>query len=106
MLVLQAPSSTQDATGGMVAGWTTLGTIPCDIQPLTVAERLAAQAVSPDMTHEVITRYYPQFADPLVTATYRLLYGVRIFHVIGQENDEERDRMITLHVSEGLVKAA
>lgn len=103
-LTLQAPVATQDSTGGMVGGWTTLGTIYGEIQPLSVAERLASQAISPDMTHQITTRYVSQFADPVVTATYRLLYGSRIFSVIGAENDEERDRLITLRVSEGLVK--
>jgi SPP1 family predicted phage head-tail adaptor len=99
---LQQQVDTQDSFGQAVQTWATLATIWCQISPLSGREALIAQQVQSEITHQVICRYRPELAVPKAVATYRLLFGARVFNITSSVNKDERNREITLMATEGL----
>lgn len=99
---IQSRSTTKDSFGGQTMTWTTLKTVYASIEALAGTERLAAQSFSTDVSHKVTIRYDAMFADPRQVATYRILYGTRIFNIEAAMNIDEANRVIELLASEGL----
>lgn len=101
-IAIQQRSTIRDSYGGQVQTWTTLKTVYAAIEALSGSERLAAQSFSTDVSHRISIRYDADFTDPRVMATYRVLYGTRIFNIEAALNIDEANRLIELVCSEGL----
>lgn len=101
-IVLQRRDVTRDTHGAQVQTWSDMAQLRAAILPLTGREVLAAQAFSAQLTHQIIVRYSRRFADPLEVPKLRILCGTRVFNIQAAINDEERNRQVTLLVTEGL----
>lgn len=93
-LVVGSPSVT--AIGEPDATWTTFATVWAGIEPLRTRELIAAQAVQSETTGTIRMRYLAG-----VTAAMRVVYGSRVFQILGIQNINEADRELLLTVSEG-----
>lgn len=101
-IVLQSRDVQRDAHGAQVSTWSDVAELRAAIVPLTGREVLAAQAFSAQLSHQITVRYSRRFADPLELPKLRILCGQRVFNIHAAINDEERNRQVTLLVSEGL----
>jgi SPP1 family predicted phage head-tail adaptor len=101
-IVIEQRSATQDSFGGLPETWSTLKTVYAEIQPLSGREKEAAQAINVDISHQINIRYQSAFADPRVTAAYRVRFGSRLFNIHASMNVDERNQEITLLASEGM----
>jgi SPP1 family predicted phage head-tail adaptor len=103
LIQIQARTTTQDTFGGQSSTWTTIGSVYALIEALSGSERMAAMSYSTDVSHRVTCRFDPTlFVDPRVIATYRVLYGARIFNIEAALNIDEANRTVQLLASEGL----
>lgn len=101
-LTFQTKSTSEDELGQPLNVWTDLFTCWGRVSPTTGRERLAAAAVQSSVTHSVTVRYVPQLANPKEVAAMRILFGARVFDIHDSINEDERNRMVTLAVEEGL----
>ncbi len=101
-IVLQRRDLQRDSHGAQVATWSDVAQLRAAITPLTGREVLAAQAFSAQLTHQIVVRYTRCLSDPLELPKLRILFGQRVFNIQAAINDEERNRQITLLVTEGL----
>lgn len=100
--ILQQQVSTRDSFGQAVQTWAPIATIWCQISPLSGREAFLAQQVQSEVTHQIACRYRPEFAVPKIVATYRILFGTRVFNIGSSINKDERNREMTLSATEGL----
>ena len=101
-VLVQSRSSSPDAIGGQSTTWADLKTIWAEVTALSGRELMLAQTIAAEVTHEINCRYDPVFADPRTVAAYRIVYNGRRFNIHGVQNEDERNRRITLQASEGL----
>lgn len=102
-VVIEQKGATLDSFGGESTTWITVKTAYAEITPLSGREREAAQAIHPDISHQVTVRYQPLFADPVGVANMRLRYGARIFNILAPLNVDERSHWVQIMASEGMV---
>lgn len=102
-VTFQARSKAEDSFGERLNDWSDLFASWAQISPLSGRELLAAQAVQADVTHQVTVRYRPELASPRAVAAMRITYNGRHFNILSSLNEDERNRMVVLTVSEGLV---
>ena len=62
-ITIQNKAGVADATGQLVATWTEFATEWARVEPLTGAERFAAQQVVPMLNYKVTIRYRADLAD-------------------------------------------
>lgn len=101
LISIQIRRETKDELNQPVNTWEDLKRVYASINPLSGNKLLAGRAINVEVTHEIAVRYDPIFADPRKVGTYRALYRGRIFTIHAPMNDNERDRLIRLHCSEG-----
>ena len=101
-LHIQRRSSTQDTFGTPLFIWTDIAIVWADIQPLTGRELDNAQRINSEVSHQIIVRYQPIFADTRVVAGYRACYKGRFFALHASLIEDERNSGVTLLASEGL----
>lgn len=99
---IQARREDQDDSGQPVVGWTVIAPVWANIAPLSGRELLAAQAVHAEITHQLQIRWQRQFSNPIVMASYRIVYGDRIFNIHASVDPDERRRDLVISCSEGL----
>lgn len=95
---IQARATTQESTyGSQDVDWSDVySNVPVAITPLSGREREIALAIYPDSQFEIDMRYLPG-----ITAALRVLYGTRIFEILGINNVDERNRELILTCKEG-----
>lgn len=101
-LTFQTKDAAQDALGEPVNTWTTIFTCWGEIIPLTGRELIAAASIQSEVSHTVMVRYRTELATPKSVAAMRILYKTRIFNIMAPMNEDERDRVVSLMVSEGM----
>ena len=99
---IQQRGVTRDSFGQQVETWTDVKYVYAYIEALSGTDRSAGDSTSTDVSHRVTVRYDAIFADPRAAATYRIVYGTRIFHVAAVMNIDETNRTIQLMCTEGL----
>ncbi len=103
---IQTRTPTQDTFGQQKPTWADYLTgVRADIQPLTGAERIAAQAVNAAVTHTITVRYTALLADPVKVAAMRVEYVTptvtRYFNIAASINVDERNKQIDFTATEG-----
>lgn len=102
-LDVQSRNQTQDAFGAQVVAFTTVASgVRAAINPVSGRELAVFGARFTDISHSITVRYEALWADPRTNATYRLLFGTRIFDVHASLNVDERNREVTLICTEGM----
>ena len=101
-ITLQQQSISVDTYGQQITTWTDVATVWASIEPSVGRELMAAQAVSLDQPTTIMIRWQPAFASPKAVAAMRAVYNDRLFNIHSVENEEERNRTLTLLASGGL----
>ena len=98
----QTRDVTVDSYGQQVTSWTDAFTTRARVEPLSARELFAAQAVQSEVSHRITVRYRSQLASPTAVAAMRVLYGIRVFNIVGALNINERHGIVEISASEGL----
>ncbi len=98
-VTIQSESQTADGAGGYGLAWTDLATTWAAVEPLNGRERLQADQVQDETTHQITMRYR---SDVVPIGKYRVLFGTRTFNVTSVINPDERNISLTLLVEEGV----
>ncbi len=99
---VQQRATQKDSFGQQLISWVEIKKVYAAIEPMTGSERVAAMSLSTDISHRVTVRFDAIFDDPRIAATYRLVYGTRVFNVQAPLNVDEENRTIELLCSEGM----
>ena len=98
---LQRRSTSRDAYGQQLTTWSTILTTWAAIEPVSGAQLERARSIYSQTSHRVTVRWRPLLADVRVVGSYRILYAGRVFDVGASLNENERNKVVTLLVSEG-----
>lgn len=98
----QTRDVTVDSYGQQVTTWTDAFSTRASIEPLSARELFAAQAVQSEVSHRITVRYRSQLANPTAVAAMRVLYGTRVFNIVGALNINERHGIVEISATEGL----
>lgn len=96
-IAIQEATVTQSDTGYAVKTWSTVTTVWGRIEPLSGREALIAQQISPELSHKVTLRYYPD-----LTPEHRIKFNDRYFDVNFIRNLEEKNRVIIVLCKEAV----
>ena len=70
---IQQRNATPDTVGGTTDVWSRVATVWAALTELSTGEKIAGQATASQVTHKLLIRYQPQFADPRVMASLRVV---------------------------------
>lgn len=101
-LTIQQRVAGQDTVGQLAITWNTIDTVWASIVPLSGRELERAQAIRPEISHEITIRYKTAYADPKTVDKYRGVYKSRVFDFHATMNPEEGNVAIIILASEGL----
>ena len=99
---IQKRTTAQDSFGAQQTTWTDVLQCWAHVAPLSGRELFAAQAVQSETTHSIVIRYNALLWKPTEAAKMRVLYSGRVFNITASNNEDERNRMLTLAATEGL----
>lgn len=88
-VVLQQVARTPDGGGGAAETWSTVAELWAAIRPISGDERVAADALAGQLTHEVWVRH-----RTAVTPAMRFLVGTRILDIRAVIDAEGHDRRL------------
>jgi SPP1 family predicted phage head-tail adaptor len=91
-IIIQAPSTVQDASGQPTDAWTNLLTTWANLRAVTGKEVYASSGFVSELTH-VVTIRYPSVT---VNSTMRVLYDSRIFQIQAVIDPNEDRKQIDL----------
>lgn len=91
-----------DDYGQPANAWVDVATCWAAIEPLSGNERLHAMQVNSEINSKVTVRYQSIWIDPKNVDNWRVLYGSRMLNINAMLNVDERNREVTLLVSEGI----
>lgn len=94
-VTLQSQVKVADGMGGSTVTWSDTAVVRCDIQPLSMSERLDASRLMNDATHRITMRY-----RVLAGTTQRLKMGARIFNIVSVVNPENMNSHVVVIVKE------
>ena len=97
---LEQQSTAQDSFGGQSETWSEVITVWAGVFAMTGRERLAAQAIHPELTHQIIVRWHPLLADPKTVAGMRVVLGSRHFDIHAALDEDGRKTVLTLLATE------
>ena len=100
LVALQSPAGSRDAVGERSTTWTSVATVWAEVSPLSVRDLIAAGQTQSEVTHRVKVRYSAEVSA--IDASWRVLYGSRVFVIAGVRNLDETGRVLELVCSEGL----
>jgi SPP1 family predicted phage head-tail adaptor len=86
-LVLEAPVETDDGAGGVLRSYENLATVWAAIEPLGLAEQIAAESLGARRTHRIIIR-----TGFDLTLRHRFKLGARIFRIAAIRDPDESGR--------------
>lgn len=88
-IALQSADRTGDGGGGAVETWTDVADVWARIAPTSGNERVLAEAITGQVTHEITIRFRSG-----VRPAMRFRFGARLFEIAGVLDIEERRRML------------
>ena len=98
-VTLQARSTSMDSFGQQLTTWTVAFDAWARVTPLTGRELLAAQAIVPETTHEVVIRYRASTSPGM-----RVVYAGRVLDVRAVLDEDSAHVQQQLLCSEGLTQ--
>ena len=99
-VIVQSPGGTRDAVGDVIDSWTSVATVWASVEPLSGREALIAAQLHASTTHKITIRWDTSLAA--LAATWRILWGARVFDIVEPRNPDERNRTWELICIEGL----
>ena len=94
---LQSSTLTRNSNRERIATWSTYDTVWGSVMPLRGQERLIADQIQSEITHNIILRYDTSTA---VLPKHRAIHDSRTFEINSVESVEERDRERLLRCKE------
>lgn len=85
-----------DGAGGQVDDWAPVVILQAWIRPISGMERLVAEHLQAELTHEIVTRYVEG-----IHAGMRIVFGTRVFAIDSVMDVEERRQWLRFRVREG-----
>ena len=98
----QTRNPSVDSFGQQVTSWTDVFSTRASIEPLSAREQFAAQAVQSEISHRITVRYRTELANPTAVAAMRVVFGTRVFNIVGALNIDERHAIVEISATEGL----
>lgn len=98
-ITIQRPISSQDLeTGQVTTNWIAVAkNVAAAVEPVSVREFVAAQAMQSQVTARIVIRYRPG-----LTAQMRILHGAKIYNPAGFLSDTDSGlEYLTIPVTEG-----
>ncbi|MEJ8573126.1 phage head closure protein [Microbaculum marinum] len=92
---LQAPVDSDDGAGGTTRSWSDVATLWGRIEPVRATERTAAGRIEAAARHRLTIRWR---AD--VTHDMRVVFGTRVFSILGLTDVEARHRFLVCDCEE------
>lgn len=100
-IAIQAVTETPDGKGAFTSGWATVAEAWAAIEPYGGYERWRSEKIEAPVSHKVTIRFQPG-----ITAKHRVLFGARVFEIVGEPiNPEERGVALVLRCLEGVSDA-
>lgn len=99
-MMLQEPFATPDGAGGYTKGWTTLGTLWCELRPGAGSERRGPIAPEGRMLFRIFLRAAPQGSPQRPRPGQRLTEGARVFTLIAVSEAEATGAWLVCHAQE------
>ena len=100
-LMLEARGSEPDGGGGVVEGWTALGSHWAAVRAVSGREVLAGERPASRVTHEVVIRGAAPGSPRRPSADQRFRMGSRIFAIRGVAEADETGAWLRCWVEEG-----
>jgi len=94
-LVLEAPVETDDGAGGVLRAYENLATVWAAIEPLGLAEQVAAEALGARLTHRIVVRVGFD-----LTLRHRFKLGERTFRIAAIRDPDESGRFREISAEE------
>jgi SPP1 family predicted phage head-tail adaptor len=94
-LVLEAPLEADDGAGGVTRTYENVATIWAAIEPLALAEQIAAESLGARLTHRIVIR-----TGFDVTLRHRFKLGARSFRIAAIRDPDESGRFREIHAEE------
>jgi SPP1 family predicted phage head-tail adaptor len=94
-LVLEAPVEADDGSGGVVRTYENLATVWAAIEPVSLSEQVAAEALGARLTHRIVVR-----TGFDLTTRHRFRLGVRTLRIVGIRDPDESGRFREIHAEE------
>jgi len=98
-VTIQSPTRTDDGGGGQTISYTDVSTVWANISPGTGREFVAAQQITPELSHVVTMRY-----RTTVSPKHRLKYtdsaGTRVFTIQAVSDPDLRHEQLVLYCTE------
>lgn len=102
-ITVQRRSSTLDGYGQEIDVWSDVARVWASIKPIGGREKMRSMVIDANISTTVAVRYRADFAVPTVTDAFRIVYGSRIFNVVGSRDVGEGHKHIIFDCSEGTV---
>jgi SPP1 family predicted phage head-tail adaptor len=94
-VTIQSPSDADDGGGGSERTWTTVATVWAKIEPGTGREFLAAQQLTPELSHLITIRWRSD-----VNAKCRAVYGAQVFAIEAVADIDTKHERLVLYSSQ------
>lgn len=94
-VIIQQATETQGADGSVIQTWGEFAHVYAEISPKSGNETYASQGIHASVVHEIRIRYLKG-----VVPKMRILWGERVFEIIGVVNWNERNREMLLNCTE------
>lgn len=94
-LVLEVPVESDDGAGGIVRGYQTAATLWAALEPLSVSESIAAQALGATVTHRITLR-----SGVTLSNRHRFRLGARVFRIVAMRDPDESGRFLDVLAQE------
>lgn len=92
---IQSLGLADDGMGGQTEAWSDMANVWASIEPLTGKELFIAQQVESNVTHKITMRYLAG-----ITTKHRILFGSRVFEIVSIRDEEERNKVLEIFVTE------
>jgi len=96
-IVIQSPTETQDTYGEPIKTWSTFLTTWASVEPVKGREYWESQQVNAEVTYKITMRHRSGLNPKM-----RVSWDDRTFEIKNILNDFERDRRLTLMVTESV----
>lgn len=97
-VILQKPEGVRDSVGERQTTWVDVATIWAQVSPFSTKEQFLAAQASASTSHRITMRYSSVYSA--ISASWRVLFGSRIFVIDGIRNIDERNIYLELICTE------
>lgn len=95
-VTFQRTKQTPDTAGGFTEAWVDIGSAWAKIEPVKSYEKFVAMQTETHVSHNITIRYNKD-----VTTAKRMIFGSRIFDIVGVINVNEENVVLKISAMEG-----